>query len=107
MTAAILALLPGQKAAFGALPPGVTPSRSFTSIAQAEQEGNDARVFGGLHYRSSVNVADSEGRTIAAYVMANFGTPIYRNRRGADGGHRDHNHGNGDCSGDGESAAAT
>ena len=30
--------------AFGALPPGVTPTRSFTSIAQAEQEGNDARV---------------------------------------------------------------
>jgi len=93
--------------AFGALPPGVTPTRSFTSIAQAEQEANDARVFGGLHYRSSVNVADSEGRTIAAYVMANFGTPIDRNHRDADGGHRDHNHGNGDCSGDGESAAAT
>ena len=65
-------------AAFGALPPGVTPTRSFTSIAQAEQEGNDARIFGGLHYRSSVDVADNEGRTIAAYVMANFGTPIHR-----------------------------
>jgi hypothetical protein len=67
--------------AFGALPPGVTPTRSFTGIVQAEQEGNDARVFGGLHYRSSVNVADTEGRTIAAYVMANFGTPIDRRHR--------------------------
>jgi len=93
--------------AFGALPPGVTPTRSFTSIAQAEQEANDARVFGGLHYRSSVNVADGEGRTIAAYVMGNFGTVVHRNYRDGNDGHRDHNHGNGDCFGDGESAAAT
>jgi hypothetical protein len=93
--------------ALGALPPGVTPTRRFTSIAQAEQEGNDARVFAGQHYRSSVNVADSEGRAIAAYVMANFGTPIDRNHPDAEGGRRDHNHGNGDCKGDGESADAT
>ena len=26
--------------------------------------GNDARVFAGQHYRSSVNVADSEGRAM-------------------------------------------
>jgi hypothetical protein len=93
--------------AFAALPPGVTPSRSFTSIAEAEQEANDARVIGGLHYRSSVNVADGEGRMIAAYVMANFGTPIHRDRDEGDGGHGDHNHGKGDCGGDGESAVAT
>ena len=85
----------------------MTPTRSFTSIAQAEGEANDARVIGGLHYRSSVNVADGEGRSIAAYVMANFGTPIHRDDSEGDAGRRDHNHGNGDCSGDGESAAAT
>lgn len=74
--------------AFGALPPGVTPTRSFASIAQAEQEGNDARIFDGMHYGSSVNVADSEGRAIAAYVMANLGTPFARNlaASGADTG---------------------
>ena len=44
---------------------------------------------------------------IAAYVMANFGTPIDRDHQQGDAGRGDHNHGNGDCFGDGESAAAT
>jgi hypothetical protein len=39
-------------------------------------------------------------------AIDNFGTPIDRNHRDGHGGHRDHNHGNGDCGGDGESAAA-
>jgi hypothetical protein len=34
-------------------------------------------------------VADSEGRMIAAYVMANFGTPIDGNNRDGHGGHRE------------------
>jgi hypothetical protein len=93
--------------AFGALPPGVTPTRRFTSIAQAEAEANNARIYGGLHYRSSNDAADLEGRTITKFYLANVATPAQLGHHDVDPGQRDHNHGNGDCRGDGESAAAT
>jgi hypothetical protein len=44
------------------------PSRTYTSIAQARSDGNNARVWGGMHYPSTVGISDAEGAAIAKYV---------------------------------------
>jgi hypothetical protein len=47
------------------------PSRTYTSIAQARSDGNNARVWGGMHYPSTVAISDAEGEGIADYVHLN------------------------------------
>ena len=47
------------------------PSRTYTSIAQARSDGNNARIWGGLHYPSTVGISDAEGAAIATYVNSN------------------------------------
>jgi hypothetical protein len=47
------------------------PSRTYTSIAQARSDGNNARVWGGMHYPSTVQISDAEGEAIAKYVNRN------------------------------------
>jgi hypothetical protein len=47
------------------------PSRTYTSIAQARSDGNNARVWGGMHYPSTVAISDTEGEAIANYVHLN------------------------------------
>jgi hypothetical protein len=47
------------------------PSRTYTSIAQARSDGNNARVWGGMHYPSTVAISDAEGEAIADYVHQN------------------------------------
>jgi len=47
------------------------PSRTYTSIAQARSDGNNARVWGGMHYPSTVDISDAEGEAIANYVNGN------------------------------------
>ena len=44
------------------------PSRSYTSISQARADGNNARVWGGMHYPSTVAISDATGGAIADYV---------------------------------------
>ena len=44
------------------------PSRTYTSIAQARSDGNNARVWGGMHYPSTVDISDAMGEAIAKYV---------------------------------------
>ena len=46
-------------------------SRTYTSIAQARSDGNNARVWGGMHYPSTVAISDAEGEAIANYVNLN------------------------------------
>jgi len=51
-----------------------TPSlagRTYTQISQARADGNNARVWGGMHYPSTVAVSDAAGEAIAEYVNAN------------------------------------
>jgi hypothetical protein len=47
------------------------PSRTYTSIAQARRDGNAARVWGGMHYPSTIALSDAEGEAIANYVNSN------------------------------------
>jgi hypothetical protein len=44
------------------------PGRTYSSIAQARADGDDARVWGGMHYPSTVRASDAEGQAIATYV---------------------------------------
>ena len=47
------------------------PSRTYTSIPQARLDGNNARVWGGMHYPSTVEISDGVGQAIANYVNQN------------------------------------
>jgi hypothetical protein len=43
-------------------------SRTYTGISQARSDGNNARIWGGMHYPSTVAVSDAVGEAIARYV---------------------------------------
>ena len=47
------------------------PNRTYTSITQARADGNNARVWGGMHYPSTIVISDAVGRAIARYVDRN------------------------------------
>jgi hypothetical protein len=49
--------------------PGVT--RYFSSFSQASDELDDARVFGGIHFRNSCNVGRAQGQQVGEYILAN------------------------------------
>ena len=44
------------------------PSRTYTSITHARTDGNNARVWGGMHYPSTVGISSDVGSAIARYV---------------------------------------
>ena len=46
-------------------------SRKYFSITQARSDGNNARVWGGMHYPSTVAISDAVGEAIAHYVNRN------------------------------------
>ena len=52
------------------------PSRRYSSIAQARRDGNDARVWGGMHYPSTVAISDARGEIIAAYIDQHAVQPL-------------------------------
>jgi hypothetical protein len=60
------------------------PSRMYTSIAQARSDGNNARVWGGMHYPSTVGISDALGEASAKYVNRNS----MKRLRGGDDDHR-------------------
>jgi len=43
-------------------------SRTYTSISHARSDANSARVWGGMHYPSTVAISDANGEAIANYV---------------------------------------
>ena len=47
------------------------PSQTYTSISQARADGDNARVWGGMHYPSTVAISDAVGEAVADYVDAN------------------------------------
>jgi hypothetical protein len=46
-------------------------NQTYTDISQARADGDNARVWGGMHYPSTVAVSDAVGEAIAEYVNAN------------------------------------
>ena len=71
-SSAVLAAFFGDGTEFSVaseLTPGVT--RYFSSFSGAELEIRDARVFGGIHYRTACVDGQVLGQQVAAYVLAN------------------------------------
>ena len=50
---------------------------TYFSISQARVDGNTARVWGGMHYPSTVVISDAEGAAIADYVNRQAMQPIH------------------------------
>lgn len=48
-----------------------TNSRTYNSISQARSDGNNARIWGGMHYPSTVEISDGVGSAIAHFVDMN------------------------------------
>ena len=59
-------------------------SRTYNSITQARSEGNNARVWGGMHYPSTVAISDAEGEAIANYVDLNAMQRVKRSAKNFD-----------------------
>jgi len=51
-------------------------SRTYESISQARDDGNDARIWGGMHYPSTIGISDDAGSAIATYVNQNAMQPL-------------------------------
>ena len=49
--------------------------RSFTSVQQMGDEQKAVRVWGGVHFRNSVETGEAMGRSVAGYLMANTVKP--------------------------------
>jgi membrane-associated phospholipid phosphatase len=52
------------------------PNRTYTSIAQARADGDNARVWGGMHYPSTVAISDALGEAIAKYINRHSMKPL-------------------------------
>jgi hypothetical protein len=52
------------------------PTRTYTRISAARSDGNNARVWGGMHYPSTVAISDGVGEAIANYVDLNAMRPL-------------------------------
>ena len=61
-------------------PPDLGMMRSYTSLAQIEKEMEDARVFAGVHFRSTDEHATELGRRVGAYAVANHLRPAVASR---------------------------
>jgi hypothetical protein len=54
------------------------PSRTYTSITQARSDGNNARIWGGMHYPSTVSISNAEGEAVADYVNSHSMQRLHR-----------------------------
>jgi len=50
--------------------------RQYTSIAQMVEEQRMVRIWGGIHFRNTLEISDQMGRRIAAYLLANSLKPV-------------------------------
>ena len=57
------------------------PSQTYTGIAQARADGDSARVWGGMHYPSTVAISDAVGAAVAGYVDASSMQPLHRSSK--------------------------
>jgi hypothetical protein len=46
------------------------PSRSYTSFTQLSNEISDSRLYGGLHYRSTLDKSTEQGRIVAENILS-------------------------------------
>lgn len=70
-------------------PRALQSTRYFDRLSQAEDEVIDARVYVGIHYRTSDRVARAQGLHVANWVFKNFFRPLGDPRFGNKSGTRD------------------
>jgi hypothetical protein len=85
--AAILSSYFGEHSTFSVPTDSTVPGlagvvRHFSSFTQATDEVNNARVFGGIHFRTAVNDGRSLGAVIATYVREHAFLPLHGNPEG-------------------------
>jgi hypothetical protein len=56
-------------------PHGLGTMRTYASFTQIEEEMEDARVWGGIHFRSTDEESTELGRKIGAYAVASHMRP--------------------------------
>jgi hypothetical protein len=50
--------------------------RPFNGIAEMDAEHKNVRIWGGIHFRNSLEVGDDMGKKLAAYLIANSVKPV-------------------------------
>jgi hypothetical protein len=75
-TARVLQEFFGDKVSVSLTNPAVKVTRSYHSLAQMAQEVEDARVWGGMHYRTAVVHGSELGRSVAEYRLKNHLRPV-------------------------------
>jgi len=73
--------------------------RSYMSFTQAADEAFDARIYGGIHFRSACRDGRALGTQVGSFVVANVAQSAHGKRKGQ----INHNHPLGEIGGDGES----
>ena len=51
-------------------------TRSFQTLSQAAQEGADARVYAGIHFRTGCEEGMRQGQRIGRYVFLHYLKPL-------------------------------
>jgi|SRR5687768_13906869 hypothetical protein len=51
-------------------------TRTLTSVAAMAEEHGNVRVWGGIHFRNSLNVAQDMGKKISAYLVETTIKPV-------------------------------
>jgi hypothetical protein len=75
-TARVLREFFGDEVRLSLTNPAVKVTRTYQSLAQMGQEVEDARVWGGMHYRTAVVHGSELGRTVAEYGLVNHLRPV-------------------------------
>jgi hypothetical protein len=60
-------------------------TKDYTSVSAALQDVKEARVDGGIHFRTACNHGAQTGGHVAAYVVANAFLPVNGNHTGQTG----------------------
>jgi hypothetical protein len=50
--------------------------RQFNSIAQIAEEQRMVRIWGGIHFRNSLEVSEQMGRKLAEHLLSNIMRPV-------------------------------
>jgi PAP2 superfamily len=66
----------GDKASFSLTDPAVKVTRNYQSLSQMGKEVEDARVWGGIHYRTAVAHGSELGHHVADYGLKNHLRPV-------------------------------
>jgi len=74
--ALVLASIFGNNTSFTVISESRPGTRSFSSFSSAVSEIADARVFGGIHFRTSCDLGNSLGRNVANFVARHAIRPL-------------------------------